>query len=97
MTNHQEKTVTFRDPFCVRGSLSDRYPTTDTHTVLDQVYGDKMARACCTNVQARKELYNKGGHSILEVKFNLTYKPRPKPTLGPKPDYTLLRKMKPRS
>ena len=42
----------------------------------------------------KKEIYNKGGHSILEVKFNLTYKPRPKPIIGPKPDYTLLRNKK---
>ncbi len=28
----QRKTATFRDPFCIRGSLSDQYPTTDTHT-----------------------------------------------------------------
>ena len=53
------KTATFRDSVCTRGSLSDRYPTTDTHTVLDQVFGDKMARACCTDITARKDLYNK--------------------------------------
>ena len=90
------QTATFRDPHCRRGSYGDRYPTTSTHTVLDQVYGDITARACCTDVIARKDVYNKGGHTIVEAKFNLSYKPRPKKAASPKPNFKLLHNKKTR-
>ena len=46
------KTATFRDSHCRRGSFGDKYPTTETHTVLDQLFGDKRARASCLDIQA---------------------------------------------
>ena len=53
-----------------------------------------MARACCTNVQAKNDVYNKGGHSVLEATVKLTYKPRTKIKAGPKPAYKILRSKK---
>ena len=39
------------------------------------------------NKADRKDIYNKGGHSVLEGKFNIKYKPRPKVIASPEPDY----------